>query len=217
MTRRKIEIAPGALAPIGRQLWAAATEKLQEADSGLLQMTNAKDSIEFEQGWIRSVDCLEQFWTRFFDEGKNQFTNFQPWACAIDAQRKSDPLLHYLYQARHQSQHGRISLEWEEERLQIAPGFNGHIRGLQIFSDGTFNLDAVPAHPSVREAAVVFSGGDARLPIINNRKHKQLFNPPKEHRGMALHGLSPMEAIRLGIEYYVTILNQAFEKFCPKP
>jgi hypothetical protein len=215
MTRRKIEIAPGALAPTVRQLWSAATEKLQEADFGLLQMTNAKDRIEFEQGWTRSIDCLEQFWTRFFDEGKSQFSNFQPWAGAIDAQRKSDPLLHYLYQARHQSQHGRISLDWEEGQLQIAPGFTGHIRGLQIFSDGTFNLNAVPAHPSVCEATVVFSGGNARLPIVNNRKHKQLFEPPKEHCGTVLHGLSPMEAIRLGIEYYVTILNQAFVKFYP--
>lgn len=216
MVRRKIEIAPGAIAPTARHLWSAATEKLHEAELGLSQMLNAKDRIEFEQGWTRSIDCIEEFWTRFFHEGRNSFSNFQPWAGAIDAERKNDHLLQYLYQARHQSQHGRIALEWDEGLLQIAPGFNGQLRGLKIFPDGTFELDSTPAHPSVREAHVVFSGGNARLPVIHNRKHKQLFNPPKEHRGVPLHDLSPIHVIRLGLEYYVSIVNVAVKKFGPK-
>ncbi len=216
MIRRRIEIAPGALAPTARQLWSAAIEKLHEAELGLSQMLNAKNRIEFEQGWTRSIDCIEEFWTRFFDEGKNSFSNFQPWAGSFDSERKNDQLLQYLYQARHQSQHGRIALEWEEGQLQIAPGFSGHLRGLKIFPDGTFELDATPVHPSVRDATVVFSGGNARLPVVNNRKCKQLFNPPKEHRGVPLDDLSPTHVTRLGLKYYVNILNKAFEKFCPK-
>lgn len=216
MIRRKIEIAPGTIAPTARELWSTAIEKLCEAELGLTQMLNAKNRIEFEQGWTRSVDSLEEFWTRFFDEGKNSFSNFQPWAGSFDAERKSDLLLQYLYQARHQSQHGCISLEWEEGQLKIAPGFSGHLKGLKIFSDGTFELDAVPAHPSMREATIVFSGGNARLPIINNRKYKHTFNPPKKHREVSLNNLSPTHAIRLGIDYYTNILEKAFEKFGSK-
>ena len=213
MIRRKIEIAPGALAPVVRQPWSSALEKLNEAELGLSQMINAKDRVEFEQGWSRSVDSLEEFWTRFFDEGKNSFSSFQPWAGAIDAERTKDQLLQYLRQARHQSQHGRISLEWEEGRLQIAPEFNGHLRGLKIFPDGTFELDATPAHSSILEASVVFSGGDAKLPVINNRNEKRSFDPPQEHRGEPLHTLLPTHVISLGLEYYGNILNQALEKF----
>ena len=216
MIRRKIEIAPGALAPVVGRLWSAALEKLHEAELGLSQMINAKDRIEFEQGWSRSVDSLEEFWTRFFDEGKNSFSNFQPWAGAIDAERTKDWLLQYLRQARHQSQHGRISLEWEEGRLHIAPEFNGHLRGLKIFPDGTFQLDATPAHSFVPEASVVFSGGAAKLPVINNAKEKRTFDPPQEHRGEPLKTLLPTHVIRLGLEYYKNILNQALEKFSHK-
>ena len=213
MIRRKIEIAPGALAPAVRQIWSAAIEKLDEAEFGLTQMANAQDSIEFEQGWTRSIDCLEEFWTRFFDEGKKSFSSFQPWAGVFDAARKKDPLLIYLYQARHQSQHGRISLEYEEGSLQIAPEFNGHVRGLEIFPDGTFELDATSGHPLVREASVVFSGGNAKLPSIYNGKYKQIFNPPLEHRGQLINDVSPIQVIKLGLNYYVDILNQAIEKF----
>ena len=214
--RRKIEIAPGTLAPTARSLWSAAIEKLLEAEYGLSQMVKANDRIEFEQGWTRSVDSLEQFWTRFVDEGKQRFTNFQPWAGAIDAQRKSDPLTHYLFQARHQSQHGCISLEWDAGQLQIAPGFSGHIRRLQVFSDGTFIFDADKAHDLVREPTVVFSGGNARLPVIINKRFNQIFSPPKAHCSRIFTELSPLEAIRLGIEYYNNNLKVALKKFSPK-
>lgn len=48
-------------------------------------MEDAKDRIQYEGGWTRLVDSLEEFWTRFFDEGKNTFSAFQPWAGAIAA------------------------------------------------------------------------------------------------------------------------------------
>ena len=97
--------------------------------------------------------------------------------------------------------------------LQITPEFNGHLRGLKIFPDGTFELDVAPAHSSVREASVVFSGGDAKLPVINNRKEKRSFDPPQEHRGKPIQTLLPTHVISLRLEYYLKILNQALEKF----
>ena len=48
-------------------------------------MEDAKDRIQYEGGWTRLVDSLEEFWTRFFDDGKNTFSAFQPWAGAIVA------------------------------------------------------------------------------------------------------------------------------------
>src|SRR5687768_17498609 len=106
--------------PVRRGVWHAAWEKLQEAETAIRRMQDASDRIEYEGGWTQFVDSLEEFWTRFFDEGKQSFTRFQPWAGAFDAERRRDDLLRYLYQARHQSQHGRISLEWGEGRFVIA-------------------------------------------------------------------------------------------------
>jgi hypothetical protein len=213
MKRRKIEVAFGSLAPVSRNLWSAAVEKLHEAEFGLSQMNNAQDRIEFEQGWTRVVDSLEEFWTRFFDEGKNRFSGFQPWAGAIYAQRKKDPLLKYLIQARHQSQHGRISLEWESGQLNIAPGFNGHIRGIKVFPDGTFELEATPAHSTVPDPIISFSGGSARLPLIVNKKHKDRFQPPTAHFEDNLKDVSPKNISRLGLQFYFMVLERAFKKF----
>jgi len=214
MAREKIEFAPNALVPTNRSLWSAAAEKLQEAMLGAQQMHEARDRVSFERGWTRAIDSIEEFWTKFFDEGKEKFSKFQPWAGSIDSQRKTDELLSYLYQARHQSQHGKIALEWEEEgALLIAPGFSGHIQNLAIFPDGTFEMASTPAPGSTTKSTLRFVGGDARLPPIINKRFKQTFNPPQEHLNKTCSGIKPLPAVELAIEFYVSVLNSAFEKF----
>ncbi|MCV2367023.1 hypothetical protein [Roseateles oligotrophus] len=213
MARKQIQFLAGAIAPAPRSLWSSAQEKLHEAGVAIEQMQQAHDRIQFEAGWSRFVDSIEEFWARFFDEGKSTFSNFQPWAGALDARRKSDDLLGYLCQARHQSQHGRIAISWTEPRLQIAPNFSGHIRGLKFFADGTFEFDASPLHHSIPEATVVFDPGAAELPIIENKRHKQKFNPPKSFEGQSLDACTPVAASLAALGFYRRALSLAFEEF----
>lgn len=213
MARKPIDLHPGAIAPAVRGLWHAAAEKLDEAHAGIKQMEAARDRIAYENGWIRFVESLEEFWARFFDEGKRSFGPFQPWAGIIDAQRKADELLNYLVQSRHQSQHGRISLKWTEPKLHIAPGFSGHIQNLKVFKDGTFEIGAIPTPGSSVEATVTYNPGDAELPEIHNAKWKQTFASPKIHAGQPIADSTPLTAARLALVYYTAVLQHAFEKF----
>ena len=209
-----VELQSGAITPVTRGLWHAAGEKLSEATAGMMKMEGAKDRIEYEAGWTCLVDSLEEFWTRFFDEGKRKFPSFQPWAGAIDAKRKKDPLLAYLYQARHQSQHGCIALEWEAGQIHVGGGeFSGNIKGMQIFADGTFEVDVTPTHGSDAKFKVVHDPGNARLPIVLNKKHKESFGPPSTHLNNPIADVSPISVGWLGIEFYDDILRQAFAKF----
>lgn len=41
MTRKRIQIIKGAITPVSRTLWPAASEKLEEAEDGITQMRNA--------------------------------------------------------------------------------------------------------------------------------------------------------------------------------
>lgn len=213
MTSNKIVFAKGSIAPKCRHLWDSASEKLQEATSGLVRMNQASDRVEFEQGWTQSVDSIEEFWTRFEHEGLSLSSKFQPWAGKIVNMRKRDELLTYLYQARHQSQHGRISLEWDEGTLHIAPGFSGHIKSIAIYADGTYIMDATPLQGAKTKAIIEFNGGHARLPNVYNTKYHQTYPPPKFHRGNKIDGIKPIEAIILAIDFYQSVLNTAFEKF----
>lgn len=216
--RGMVELAEGAVVPISRGLWQAASEKLSEAATGVAQMKHAKNRIDFEGGWTRLVDCLEEFWTRFFDEGKSTFSEFQPWAGAIDAQRKHDSLLSYLYQARHQSQHGRIALEWAEGRNQVGGGdFFGTVRDLRISASGAFEVDVNANAGSDAKFRVVHHPGDARLPVIVNRMHKQSFAAPTHHLDKPVGNVSPIDAGQLGLRFYEDVLQRALEKFGKAP
>ena len=214
MVREKIELAPNSLAPASRPLWSAAVERLQEAKAGLRHMQAATDQVSFECGWIRAIDSLEEFWTSFFEEGKQKFSTFQPWAGQLFvAERNKDELLKYLCQARHQSQHGNACLDWEEGQLLIAPGFNGHIKSLAIFQDRTFEMDSASAPGSSDKAALTFAGGSARLPKIVNKKYGNSFDPPEGHMGKSYPAMSPMFAIELALKFYVAAMNAALDKF----
>jgi hypothetical protein len=211
----KVELQSGAITPVTRGLWHSASEKLHEAALGITQMESATDRIEYESGWTHFVDSLEEFWSRFFDEGKTKFTDFQPWTGALNAQRKQDPLLHYLYQARHQSQHGRIALAWEEGKLLIAPDFFGTIRDLRINKEGSFEVDANPIGGSNAQVRIVHDSGRPQLPVIENKRYKQTFAPPTVHLSQPLADMSPIHVARLGLAFCENIFHQAFAKFAP--
>jgi hypothetical protein len=210
MNRKTIRMEAGGIRTISRNFWGAAEEKLDEAAYAIKNMETALDRIAFEQGWCQFVDALEEFWTRFYDEGKTSFTTFEPWAGYIKAQKKEDALLQYLYQARHQNQHGRIAIDWEETKLLIAPGFNGHLKQIKIFPDETYEFDAKPSHPTLPEAEIVLSPGKPNLPVIENKKHGQSFIPPKGSDGRPLR---PIKAAHEGIVFYKNVLAEAIAKF----
>jgi hypothetical protein len=214
----KIELEEDAIAPVARGLWQAALEKLAESRAGIEQMRGAGNRIEYEAGWTRFVDSLEEFWTRFFDEGKCRFSKFQPWAGAIDAKRKQDPLLLYLNESRHQSQHSRISMEWEEGKIQIGGGeFFGTIRDLKVWGDGTFEADINATPGSSAKFKVIHSPGNARLPTISNKRSRKNFLPPSMHLGRPLDETSPVYIAMLGLDFYSNIFQQGLNKFAPPP
>lgn len=209
----RIGLSDGALIPTERGLWYSTFEKLKEAQSGILEMSNAQDRVSYESGWVRFVDSLEEAWSSFFEEGKTKFKKFQPWAGIKERERKLDPFLNYLIQSRHQSQHGNVCIEWDESTIIIAPNYFGHIKDLKIFPDGKFEVEASPLGNAKNVVTLNNDTGKPRLPTIENRKHKQTFKKPLVHFDKNISDFLPHEAARLAIEYYFRIYSSALEKF----
>lgn len=213
MTRRFIKPEKGAIVPTTRNLWDAAREKLREAETALATMQAAGDRVSYEAAWSQFVDSIEEFWSRFFDEGKAAFTNFQPWAGAIDEDRKGDEALRYFYQARHQSQHGRIPMSWEQPKLVIGRGFAGRMYGLRVNPDGSYEAHAQPNDPAGQPLLVEHAPGRPVLPTIENKRHKQTFIPPSTHKGCPIADASPNAVARMVLDYYQSAFGQAISKF----
>jgi hypothetical protein len=213
MIKGRIELASGALQPTKPGTWEMAEAKLDEAERGILEMKSARTRTDFTHGWIRFVDSVEEAFTRIFKDGCSTFTKFQPWIGAIDAERKGDELLSYVYQARHQSQHGGLVLVWGDPSVQLAVGFNGTIKSLRILTDGTFEADATPLPGAPEIFRIVYFTGEAALGVIENRRHNQTFPAPTTHLGSALGVVSPVDAANLCLAYYRDVVRKAKEKF----
>lgn len=209
----KIKLSKDSLVPNERELWFTAFEKLNEANLGIQQMVSSKDRISYENGWIRFVDSLEEAWTSFLQEGEKAFPNFQPWSGKFIKERKSDPLLTYLYQSRHQSQHGNISLDWEHGKIRIAPKFNGHIKSLNIYSDGNYEADATTLHESADDFSLVHETGKPVLPKIINKKFNQEFEPPCNHFNKPIQNPLPHKVAELALKHYEDIFKETRIKF----
>lgn len=104
-------------------------------------------------------------------------------------------------------------MEWQPAVLEIAPNFQGHIFGLQIFADGTYEFKSRSEDGINTEPEVIHDPGKETLPIIHNKKFNQTFNPSKSHLGNTLSNNSPQEVAKLALKYYSDILQAAFEKF----
>jgi len=210
MTLKPIKPAPGALIPTARELWGASREKLTEASFSINMMEKATDRVQYEQAWSNFVDAIQEFWVRFFDEGKKKFSNFQPWAGRNYPKR--DPLIKYLVEARNLSQHSVLHLKWEAPRLELAPGFSGHIKRIKFYPNGMQDIDSTPAHASVSDAEFVYAKSTPSLPsIINN--HGQNILPPTSHLEKSLDDQSPVTVAKIGLNFYIDIHNKAIDIF----
>mgnify|MGYP003606917359 CR=1 FL=1 len=211
--RKYITDDEDSIRPIHRPLWHAAEEKLYEAKAAIDKMAVAKDRIQYEAGWTQFIDSLEEFWVRFYAEGNDLFTNFQPWAGKVESERKSEQLLQYLYQARHQSQHGMVAVQWGPSYHTFGKGFSGIEYGTVVYSDGTYDAALVPMGPQSSNSFVQRMHGDPQLPIIENKRYKQAYHPPRVFQGKTLNGPSPVTVARLAHSFYAEVLTKAKAKF----
>jgi len=173
-------------------------------------MQRAKDRIIYENGWARFVDSIEEAWTRFYAEGKQNHRKFSGWISKHNQTRQNDRLLCYITQARHQNQHGGFALAWTQHSgISIGQGFAGGVSSLKIYNDGSFEAEAQTAPSSTREFAVSFDPGKAKLPTVENKKHNQTFPPPTEHLGQNITGIGPIDAAERTLLFYRSVFDAA--------
>ena len=190
-----------------------AARKLIEAEAAISKMRLADDRVTFESGWCDFVDSLQEFWVRFLHEGEMVSSRFRPWVGRIERERKRDPLLNYLYQARHQSQHGMLPVDWGTSRLVFGRGFSGRLYGLRTFADGTYEAKAESLSHPEQPFPVEYDFGDPQLPTIENTRYVQRFPPPREHLGVPLPDASPVNAALVAFGYYRSVLASAQDRF----
>ena len=198
------------------ELWAQAASKLEEAALGIQEMRDATDRVSYEAGWARFVDCLEEFWSRFTEEGTRRFSSFHPWTTHTVC-RSREPLLKYLVRAWALGQRRRLTLEWQDDVIRYVPdGSGGAMHAVTVRPDGIREVSD-PSAPSSPKPTVFCQPGAARLPALPTSQPRYLFQPPMHFQGRPLHDPSPIGVAQVALEYYGGVLAAALHNWRRTP
>ena len=209
----QVSLAASSIAPVKSNIWLSADLRLYEAQQGLIQMRGARNQIDYLRGWTRFVDSIEVFWTNLFATGKSKFKAFQPWLGRFEQQRSDDQLLSYLKQARHQSQHGGISLTWGNGHVEVGgPQYSGTICNVAILSTGTFAADVGPQQGS-GPFQLIHHPPKPMLAAIFDARSKREFLPPAEHMKRPILDSSPHAVALLALRYYEDLFRTVRDTF----
>jgi hypothetical protein len=181
-------------------------DSLIKAKSALQSIEGAQNFKQFEGAWTDFLLATGRIFTQLEAGAKGTPKSFG-WFSAKKGQRRSDPLLHYMWHARNAEEHGLERVTTRE------PG------GLLITGDAELTgvINAGPNHnqtslmvKSIGETPprVKLQGAHPKLAAVKER-NGGLISPPAQHMGTELSDDSPVAVARLYASHIETMLNEA--------
>lgn len=188
-----------------------AQRELNSAKRAILRMKESSSFDEFEDEWRIYLSAIEKCWVKAERICQPIRNKFQPWQGAYKKLRKSDPLLKYLYHARHSDQHS-VQVMIEPKKAQQfmtigGPGENVHVSHLSF--DGSGKVSSYQgSHP------IVHNFLPDRIELLKVLSSKKWYQPPLKHLDTKLPWSAPIDVAMIGLEFYQNFLNSVAEEFC---
>ncbi|MBC7622204.1 MAG: hypothetical protein H7232_02330 [Aeromicrobium sp.] len=164
---------------------------------------------ELEDNWKEYLGRLERVWFKAFAHYKKS-PKWHRWQEHFEKERKDDPLLSYLRNARGADEHTVADIvEQTPGLIEIVPGeLGGTVARVQITSNGVVTAETTGT------AGVVFNPARIKLlPIVNRGV---TFGVPTRHQGITLNPENIVSVAEVGLHYYEKFLNEADTFFAGK-
>jgi hypothetical protein len=172
---------------------------------------NKKEFSEFQSLWTDFILAASAIYSKL-EQGAKGNSKSEAWFGRKKHERRKDPLLRYLQQARNADEHGlELSMQQLEPQIQIRTGETGgsaHVQkakgpkgepGVQITNLGTTPITITPLNPF------------AHLATVKDTRFGDSFDPPSAHLGKPIENPSTAiaEVVRLGTEYLSALVREA--------
>ena len=194
------------------KLVSKAQSRLRIAGKALDDLRAATNHQDFADTWYTFLAAAKNVYTSLEHASKDT-PQCRQWFGSIKAQRKSDELLQYLFQARDDEEHGvESATELQPGSLSIGvskPGFSGamHIRSMSIDGEGRLaSLDAT----SLDGKPILVESTPSRtvLKAVTGRGNIK-YDPPTSHLGNSLPDSNPISVAELGLAYLSGLVEEA--------
>jgi len=185
-----------------------AQKRLLKARESFKRILSSINFSEFESAWTDFLLATQGIHSAL-ELGAMTNPQSRQWYGGKKNERRKDPLLQYLHQARNADEHG-IEPIARHNPGHIGIGVGGetvHIDKLII--DGSGNMTA-KFHPvDGKFPTVEFAQPRAELVTVVDSRFGDSFDPPKEHLGTAVNDSSPAGVARVGLSYYEALVEEA--------
>ncbi len=190
---------------------AKARSRLRNAKRAIEQIEQCETYEDFTDHWYTFLTSNKNIYTAL-NKGAQSFPQSRQWMGAKARERKQDPLLQYLFQARDDDEHG-LSEVTKHEPGSLGIGVNKpgisrhmHIRSLQI-QDGKVSADIRPLDG--KPALIELKPSRPVLVRVHGGRGSVPYDPPGEHAGKPLPDQTPLTVATLAIHYMESLIDEA--------
>lgn len=184
-----------------------AERRLGLAEKALAELLACPTPRAFHDAWYAFLVPAKNVYT-ILEQGAKTTAQSRQWFGAKATERRSDPLLQYLYQARDDDEHGIGSV------VEMAPGY------LKFAGDNVGDSEIImdPTDPNKGIMRIKSTDGK-RVKVVGQLPYMTLatvtgrggikYHPPTEHKGAQLASNRPHEVATLALAHLRDILEEA--------
>jgi hypothetical protein len=188
--------------------------KLQKAERSLDRLKEADNFKDAEEAWSDFLLAAATIYSKF-EQGSKGNNKSQEWYGRKKKERKDDPLLRYLHQARNSDEHG---IERVVARGGNKTGFGGH--PLKFGERVPVTIKALdknmqPFNTPETTSDGFLDGPSLRLVTVHDRRYGDHCDPPMQHLGKQIE---PADNFVygvgfLGLTYFKSLVAEAASLF----
>jgi hypothetical protein len=179
-------------------------ERLRRARNSLASYNGATNFDEAHDAWTNFLVAASGVYAKL-EQGSKVNNKSTDWFNQKKNERKNDPMLQYLHQARNADEHGLLRVA----RNDLAEGFNKTLKFNERIPITVQPLSGDGKTPKGQPMEAVIAGPSARLVEVKN--FGRMYAPPAEHLGKPLpYGLDfPDAVMQAAIVYLEALIAEA--------
>ena len=184
-----------------------AETRLAVAREALARIKASSSYQEFEPAWAGLLIALNTVHS-VLEQSAQASAESRQWYDRKKLERKSDPLLQYVHQARNADEHGIEPIAVHVPgAMSIGPnGESVHIDYMEISPNGRVEGRFIPVDGKF--PTIGFTAPHVRLAPVKNRG--VTYDPPREHLGQKLtNGASPLDVATMAFQYHEVLIAEA--------
>jgi hypothetical protein len=185
-----------------------ARNRLERAREAFGRIEASRDFQSFEPAWTDFLTATNSIYSILEQSSKGDVRDRQ-WFGGKKRERREDPLLQYVHQARNADEHGAEPVSaYEPGGFFIGKrGESVHIKRMVTGPSGVQEISLEPVDGALPTIGLIVPR--VKLVPVRDERYGDTFNPPTEHLGRPLDDTSAKGVAALALRFHEALVDEA--------